>query len=256
MPQDELAPLIDLENPENWPSPLKRFLHEYHQLFLGWETDGGAHVSPQEYDAAVRALEGILRCYAIRGWHCTRLTEDEIAAIERNGMSLPSAEMLVRRIDAVAASGVFTPEIAELLKAKNQAHEFNRAGKVWFCFFPPSRADEGGIGDFFRYWGGEALYNSHDRNRDAAPIIGKVGTPCIVEADVPIALLPSAAGLAFKVVRRFLISRGFKTGEPVDHEDRVTQPLPALVIKRVIRFPSPEFAELSGCESWNRRIDG
>ena len=164
--------------------------------------------------------------------------------------------MLARRIDAVTASGGFTPEIAAQLKAKNQAREPNRAGKISFCFFPPSRVDEIGIGDFFRYWGGEALYNSHDRNRDVAPIIGKVGTPCIVEADVPIAFFPSAVGLAFKVVRRFLISRGFKTGEPVDHADRVTQPLPASAIRRVIRFPSPEFASLTGCETWHRRIDG
>jgi hypothetical protein len=130
--------------------------------------------------------------------------------------------MLKQRIDSVAAAGGFSPTVATLLKSKNQAHEPNRAGRVWFAFFPPSRAGESGIGDFFRYWGGEALYNFHDRNRDATPMIGKVGTPCIVEADVPIALMPSAVGVAFKIVRSFLIARGYQTTEPLDHEDKIT----------------------------------
>ena len=202
-------------------------------------------MSPQEYDNAIRTLIVILRKYAIRGWHCTRLTDGEIAIIERDGMRPPNAEMLARRIDAVAANGGFTPEVATLLN-KDQPHEPSREGKIWFCFFPPLRADESGIGDFFKYWGGEALYNCHDCNREVAPVIEKVGTPCIIEADVPIAFFPSAVGLAFKVVRRFLILRGFVTGEPVDHEDSAIYPLPASAIRRVVRFPSREFAVLSG----------
>lgn len=253
---NESAPtLLDLENPQNWPSPLSHFLEKHYQLFLGWAERGSDRVSPQDYDRAVRELEQILRGYVIRGWHCTRLTDEEIAAIERDGMTLPNAEMLARRIDAVAAAGGFAPEVAAALKAKNQAHEENRAGRLWFCFFPPS-IEYHGVSDFFKYWGGEALYNSHDRHVYNAPIIGKVGTPCIVEADVPIAFCAPHSWLSLMVVRRFLISRGFQTTEPVHHEDKIIQPLPASAIRRIIRFPSPEFIELSGCNNLSERLDG
>jgi hypothetical protein len=34
-----------------------------------------------------------------------------------------------------------------------------------------------------------------------------IGVPCLIEAEVPIASLPDAAGLAFKIYSRFLVSR-------------------------------------------------
>ena len=255
---DDKAPqLLDLDNPQSWPPPLADFLDWHHQLFLSWEKRGSSsrRTSPQEYDDAIRALEEILSLYALRGWHCTRLTGAEIAAIDRDGMSLPNVEMLARRIDAVAAAGGFTPEVAAALKAKNQAHEKNRAGMLWFCSFPPA-IEYDGVSDFFRHWGGEALYNSHDHHPQNAPLIGKVGTPCIVEADVPIAFFAPHSWLSIKVVRRFLISRGFQTREPVHHEDRIIKPLPASAIRRVIRYPSPEFMELSGCEKLRPPLQG
>jgi hypothetical protein len=45
-----------------------------------------------------------------------------------------------------------------------------------------------------------------------AAVIGKVGTPCLVEADVPIMLFGSSVGLAFKIVGRFL-TRKIHQGE-------------------------------------------
>ncbi|SDR60991.1 hypothetical protein SAMN05519103_07243 [Rhizobiales bacterium GAS113] len=246
--------LIDLEAPGTWPAPLTEFLAAHHKLFLDWEIGGGEGVSPQQFDQAVCALGKLLSGYAIRGWHCTRLTNAEIQAIQTEGMGLPDAIMLARRIDALAHAGQITPSAAALLKSNNQAHEDNRVGRVWFCFFPPSRADESGIGDFFRYWGGEALYNSHDRDPAMAAMLGRLGTPCIVEADVPVALLGSTIGPALKVVRRFLVSRGYETVEPADHEDRITHPLPAASVRRVIRHPTPEFERLTKCETWRQPL--
>src|SRR5713226_6661167 len=62
---------------------------------------------------------------------------------------------------------------------------------------------------FFRHWGGEALYSSYESDPITSSAIRVIGTPCIVEADIPIASLGKHGGLAFKIVRRFLKSRGF-----------------------------------------------
>lgn len=225
------------------------FLEAHRELFLDWET-GPRRFSAQAYDRAVYGLLAQLQPFVIRGWHCTRLTEREANAIEKDGMQLPNGVMLRRRIDALLADGVIQPDHADALKAVNQGDEPNRAGMVWFCFYPPARAGESGIGRFFRHWGGEALYNSHEDDPALSAVLARVGVPCLVEAEVPIASLEPYGGLTSKVARRFLVSRGHRTVEPLDHEDRIKRPLPVGHIQRVLRFPEAEFLTLTGCASW------
>ena len=130
-----------------------------------------------------------LQPHALVGWQRTRLTDEEIAIIRAGGLSLPNADMLHMRIDRVVGAGQLDPGVAASLQARNQADEANRAGKLWFCFFAPSRGGETGINRFFRCWGGEALYNSHEDHPVNAKELGAIGTPSIVEAEVPISLL-------------------------------------------------------------------
>lgn len=206
------------------------------------------------FDKAIYGLIDALQPYEIVGWHCTRLTDAEADDILRDGMQLPDVAMLARRIDAVVKANKLAPDIARLLKSKNQADEEYRAEMVWFCFFPPRKAGEEGIERFFRHWGGEALYNSHEDDPVTAPALSCIGTPCIVEANVPIASLAKHEGLAFNIIRRFLTSRGYCTSESTDYDGRIVHPLPTANIRRVIRFPDPDFFVLTGCSEWSRSI--
>lgn len=242
--------LIDVDAPESWPVELLSFLDAHHHLFLDWET-GPETVDAKAYDEAVYALSDALVPYAIRGWHCTRLTNEEIAHIIAEGLQLPDASMLCRRIDALIKADVLEPQIADALKARNQAHESNRAGMVWFCFFAPRMVGESGIQRFFRHWGGEALYNSHERDPTISPRLRAIGTPCLVEADVPIASLERHGGLDCKIVRRFLAYHGFHTTDPLLHVDGIMRPLAASSICRIIRFPEADFLTLTDCSDWD-----
>jgi hypothetical protein len=241
---------MDIEVPDSWPDDLLAYLDRHHRLFLDWETEP-RKVTPFTYDRAIYGLRDALQPYAISGWHCTRLTKPEIATIISTGMQLPDAAMLNRRIDALLNAGFVSETVANRLKTENQAHESNRAGMIWFCFFPPRLAGEQGVARFFRHWGGEALYNSHENDPETGVAIKSIGVPCLVEADVPIAHLEPHGGLDFKVVQRFLIHRGYQTRESVEHEDRTKRPLPAENVRRVISFPEPEFIRLTGCDSWS-----
>jgi hypothetical protein len=250
-----MVPLIDLETPESWPGDLRAYLDRHHDFFLDWETRS-FRATAAEYDRAIYGLEAVLRRYALLGWHCTRLTESEIASIRSNGMQLPDAAMLNRRVDAVARAGLLRGGLADRLKAENQADDPWRAGRIWFCFYPPRLAGEGGIERFFRHWGGEALYNSHESDPETGVAISTIGLPCIVEAIVPITSLRQHSFLSTKVVRRYLIGRGYRTVEPVDHDDAADQPLPPESIREVIPFPSPGFIALTGCDGWSLPIVG
>jgi hypothetical protein len=194
-----------------------------------------------------------LESYSIQGWHCTRLTDAEVATILSTGVHFPNREILNRRIDAVVMDGSLSPDLAERLKARNQAADNNRAGKLWFCFYAPKLAGEGGIGRFFRHWGGEALYNYHEDNRVTSPALRVIGTPRVVVAEIPIAFLSNTFGLATHVTRRFLTERGHDVERAERQEGYVVRHLPWSAIREVVTLHSSEFSRLTGCDDWKER---
>ncbi|QQC65212.1 hypothetical protein [Paraburkholderia ginsengisoli] len=161
-----------------------------HDVLLDWES--GIHQYPASaFDRAIIDVGETLTNYSIRGWHCTRLTDTEVASILADGMHLPNLEILRQRINTLVAAGLLSPDVAERLKTRNQADQSSRAGKLWFCFFAPKLAGEHGIGRFFRHWGGEALYNSHEADSVTSPVIRTIGAPRVVAADIPLLLCPA-----------------------------------------------------------------
>ncbi len=146
-------------------------------------------------------------------------------------------------------------EIAEQLIEKNQAHKDNRKGMIWFCFFDPRIAGQSGIERFFRSWGGEALYNSHEDDPTTGTALRKIGRPCLIEADVPISSFRPYTSLGDKVIRRYLLSHGFDTGEGCELEDNTCDHIPAANIVRVVFHGEPEFATLTGCDLWKPPLD-
>lgn len=238
-----------LEQPESWPSELLAVLQNHHELFIDWE-EGRATGRAKAYDRAIYDVAEHLQPYSVLGWHCTRLTINEIDKILADGIQMPNAEILRRRIDDCVMEKFLTPEIATTLRAKNQAQESNRAGIFWFCFFHPKQAGEAGISRFFRHWGGEALYNFHEDDPVTSKALRAFGTPCLVEADVPIVFFKSAIPIAFNVVGRFLAGEGLRTDEPVEFESCINQDLPSEAIRAVIQFPAEKFLALTGCAAW------
>ena len=245
--------LLDLASPASWPGELLACLEKHYDLFLTWETGEGAG-GAQEYDAAIDALQALLDGRSLVGWHCTRLTTKEASAIAGGGMQLPDGAMLHRRLDVLARNGILDGAIVNKLKAANQADDANRAGMVWFCFYHPRLAGESGIHRFFRHWGGEALYNSHEGNPETGGAIAHVGRPCLVEAAVPIGSL-SSPRTAFNVVRRYLVHRGFETEEPLELEAPARRPLPASAIRQLVFYPGADFGLLTGCDNWRTPLD-
>jgi hypothetical protein len=243
--------ILDLTALSTWPLDVLSHLDKNHSLYLGWES--GINRPPGfAYDAAINELKVLVRNSGsmMRGYHCTRLTEAEIQTILDNGMALPNLPMLHKRIADVVTAGMLEESLAQHLMNNNQANDANRAGMIWFCFFPPHTAGQLGIERFFRSWGGEALYNSHENNPITGPVLTKIGVPCIIEAHVPIESLPCHSGLETKLIRRFLVSRGYETVEELDHEDRSENPIPSGNIIRIIRFPDGDFISLTECNKW------
>ena len=243
---------MDREN--TWPADVLKFLELHSQTFLSWElhTIGRFRqkIDPPAYDRATIGLRSVLNSHLLHGFHCTRLTKEEMQQIERDGMSLPDVSTLHKRICSIQNAGLISPGIASQLREKNQSSEPNRAKKIWFCFYHPRLAGQHGIERFFRSWGGEALYNSHETDPLVGGILRSIGIPCLIEAEIPIISLRTHSYLTDKIARRFLIIRGLVTNESVNHDDYAEFAIPAQNIKRNIRYGDSEFDSLTGCNNW------
>jgi hypothetical protein len=262
---------------DTWPDELRRVLEaEYDSLLqhAQFEKDSmDEYLAPKEeyvpralmpsspyfssWEAACLAVPRLLQTTTLRGWHCTRLTDIEVADISRDGMRLSNLQFLTERILWVQTAGLIDDGVAESLISQNLADDHNRRDRIWFCFFPPHLAGQHGIERFFRRWGGEALYNCHEPNgiSDEVPVTGEIlktfGRPCLIEADVPIGILDAQFTLGEKVIRRYLLSRGFDTEEDTNHEAAARKPIPARNIVRFIFREDAEFAALTGCDEWS-----
>jgi hypothetical protein len=95
--------MLDLERPGDWPAELQECLHHRYDTFFGWES--GQSKNAPKYDRAIEQLTLALQSYALVGWHCTRLTDQEIAVIRSCGMRLPGKEMLQAANRRIAFSG-------------------------------------------------------------------------------------------------------------------------------------------------------
>lgn len=165
-----------LNDEQTWPAEVLTYLEHNKALFQDWEdgaraereSEWDSRVRAARFDQAIYATRPVLGRFSLHGYHCTRLTEQEIDQIARRGMQLPNRDLLCERIEAALRAGLLKPHEAEVLKVNNASTEPSRANMIWFCCFPPHRAGRGGIESFFRFWGGEALYRYHDRD----PIMG------------------------------------------------------------------------------------
>lgn len=245
-----LPPLLNLDQPGAWPDALKTALADVRPVMRAWELNLPAK-NAADFDRATAVLGDALRPYSVRGWHCTRLTDDEAADVEANGLTLLSADLIERRIAAQVQCDTLPAAVGNALRAAHQGSARNRAGMIWFCFSPPREAGEGNIQRLLRHWGGEAVYGVHESDTAVAPVLRQLGMPCIVEADVPVAWLSDTLRAVTSIARRDLIHHGETVAEPVRFDAHAVRAIPGECVRAVHRFPDSRFIALSGCDRWH-----
>jgi hypothetical protein len=257
-----------LEQIDTWPSDLLVVLARHASDFAAWnasrEDDTTDRYAPldqgelgrsiDQYECAIANVSRVLALHRAKGFHCTKLTDGEIANVRANGMSLPNPSLLERRLNVLVTDNQITREVANRLCSENQAADTFRRDMLWFCFFEPSLAGQGGIERFFRSWGGEALYNSHEEDAVTGKVLGDIGTPCVVEAWVSLSQLSNMTGLADKVGRRFCVQQGHAFKEPTSHEGPIKTALCADSIEHLHLYPSNRFKALTLCDGWNPKL--
>ncbi|QEN06804.1 hypothetical protein EXM22_01905 [Oceanispirochaeta crateris] len=237
-----------------WPTDLINFFDKNYKKFIGWECKGEYCLSPMKYDLLVHDLINILKKYCLTGYHCTKLLQQEIDNIYKKGLTLQCRSSMQKRIDLIEIDPSKL-SILERLKLENQCDEINRKGMIWFCFFYPKMADDHGIMRFFRSWGGEALYNSHERDKETGQFLREIGIPCIIEANVPMKIIPDIRLPYGQVTRVYLEYKGYELENLYEYEGYIIHNLPSKNIIDIHNYPSKRFIELTGCMDWDYRFE-
>ncbi len=254
---------MNLEMEEAWPTEIGDYLAAHHDLLLAHakrQQEISKAIIEQQGKRRKQIPDGIsIRAQAaqvtsllperIRCWHCTRLRDEEITWVVQEGMEVPSQELLLRKIQAAENSGDLDQATAALLR--NQKPDPDRFGEIHFVMQPPAHVDETYVDCFFRHWGGEilSLDLSYDEQSDVKQTLRKVGTPCVIEADLVAHNLKNHANIGKKIILRYLSIHGFGVDEWF-HEDLTLKRVPGTDIRRVVTRSDVEFAKLTGCDAW------
>lgn len=177
-------------------------------------------------------------------WHCTRLCDDEIAAVKTDGMFLLSPETFNARVQRRVDADDITPYVAERLRGANQAASEHRANQLWFVLTRKPLGTSG-VRDLLGYWGGEALYGNHDRDPEVGPVLKALGKPCIVEMAVPHDAIRTYGSIGLNIVRTFELGHGLRDENPPDCEGHTRQRIAPEQIRRVVTVDDEEFAALT-----------
>lgn len=232
-----------LHDLESWPAEVTAFFDRnasfYKNLFFSphdWEENV---ILGRRYDQLHEKFTAVLESFSLRAYHCTRLTEAEIADVKKNGVVPLSPEFLERRIRQLG----LREDVTELLLKENRVDEKFRQNMIWFCLFPPEWESHG-VQRFFRSWGGESLYADHERHPSTGPILRQIGIPCVVELLIPIRLMQHQFFAITMPKHYFGVEKGALRTE--DHSREILDP--SRIVK-IQKHPSSSFEKLSG---WSR----
>jgi hypothetical protein len=199
-------------------------------------------------------LRDILRKYSLVGYHCTKLVREEINDINSNGMLLQNGLSLNTRIYKLQKNGIIDEQLAIRLKNKNQADDSNRAKMLWFCFYKPYIAGQSGVERFFRSWGGEALYNSHEGISDTGNALLGIGIPCVIKVNVPINSLQDSYFPDSAIIGAFLQYKGHSITNPIEHEGYSIKNIAPNNVMEIVEYPDSRFIELTKCDKWENKL--
>jgi len=218
---------IDVWNIATFDHALVLMLHEQGDLVRDYlstsrrqwiERELSDHTQPHAinpygsgYIGFVESVGRAMESRTIRAWHYCRMTDDEIDALRRTGITLSTIETLRARLDAQVQAGALSTGDADGLFAASPFHSDQhgaRADKYWMTSHPVA-PDDSGVELLVGHWGGEVTYFWL---RDQALIdrVAALGRGRVVEVAVPVAATRHSYSAGEAVVATFARALGCK----------------------------------------------
>lgn len=264
---------IAADDEATWPLRLLTLLdenfdclrgHEDHELDMNRRYEAGdwkARYSPPpnphstERQGILDEAQRIVDPTCVIGYHCTRMHEHEIESVRRCGL-VPLTGLLVKeRLANAVRLGLLTQNDAQALVKTNLADssEAHRSHMTWFVFNRSILTEGGGLWRFFTFWGGEAIYVPAYEG-PLGGVLRSIGTPCIIEAAVPVAGIQTCCSVAERLLRCYLAHRNVEQEHESTFEGYSKHGIPRELIRRIVTRADEAFDAHTGCRTWDEPL--
>ncbi len=146
-----------------------------------------------ELDYLKECVKSELQRFTIIGYHATRLTNEEIIEIRKNGLITSSKENCYKRADNLLLNGYITKNECNYIKSHcilNVPYEANRLGQIWFlsgnCDISTKNTS---LNNLYKDYGGETIRNGIENTQLLEKLNG-ISKPCSVISYVKLNTIP------------------------------------------------------------------
>ena len=171
--------VVDLHYRRTWPRGFRDFVTANSSEF-----DGDHGLEPSQERRAVEMLGSHL----IRAYHCTRLTDREVASVCESGLQPLSRELAMQRLTDAVSDGYLTPQQAAFYAEKADPDDPGRNGMVWLFTDRHSLSDAHQVGYLLENWGGEGINMDVRPHTPEMDLLEQIGTPTVVIANIDLVL--------------------------------------------------------------------
>lgn len=210
-----------------------------------------------DYMSLVSNLDGILNNHQLVGYHCTRLTPEEIKNIRISGLKVLTKELVESRLSNALSNG-HLPETgysylqkSDLLKNSLANKNGTRTEMLWFCPNKSKLQEHHAVFRLFRSWGGEAVYNGHEEDKNISSVLRSIGSPCLVKCTIPFNDVEHFHQNFSEYFLSFSVKQEINCPHPGYQFDmHIKRDIPSSEVLEIIEFSNPRFKELTDHSSW------
>jgi hypothetical protein len=252
--------MIDLWDPSTLPAATRSLLDDNERLIVDYLARQAALLEVRE-TAALRdeiplnelherkaALDAevarSIMSETIRGFHHTRLTDDEVRAIRSHGIPVTSLPMLRQKLDAVVAAGLLMQGAADHVYDNSPLVTGEHGERIgtFYATAHPLSVDDGNITPFHESWGGE-ISTWAIKDEGILDSLRSIGKPRVIEVAIPIA---ATGWVASRIAQAIVAAKGCEPEQPKDLaiDISIRSALPADYVLRVHTEGEPDFAAL------------
>lgn len=167
-----------------------------------------------QFTAITEHIMSLMEKRVIRGWHYTRLTDNEAQTLVCKGIYLPNLETIRSRLSVQVETGLMSQAAADQLYTDSPYQSDQReirSDKFWLVS-QPKTIDDFSVKLLLESWGGEAVY-FWQRDPTLQQILKSLGRARVVEVAVPLARSRQSYQAALAVIAAFGSKIGCKTDE-------------------------------------------
>ena len=239
--------IIEIEDEKTWPKEVSILfdknikLLEKSQACEIWGSRLSTNPFRSSFDSIVEDINSKIASSEVIGYHCTRLLDYEAEEIDKNGLKLPSKELLQERLKEAHKRKIISQELVDNVMRQNEYLNTPVRENMLYLVCGVSELQNIGILKFFQLWGGEAVFNSHEQS-EHRETLSRIGSPIIIRAKIKPG---QEKNIGKRLAYAYLIARGIPTEDTPSFDHCSRAPLLPDTILRIISVHDIEFLKLT-----------